>query len=176
MGRDDLIETATTKPWNAPECDSMWYFDFFSAKKTDIYSLGAVCLWILFRENSHEVDLQPDLQSERPDVYNYHWITQLRRDGKLKAFAASQLEAIADLNPLRMAYLQRFFDLSLSEDPQTRDMFSDGLFYDYQQYGGQIDDHAPDFIKANLTNIEFYDRPDLPYAALFQVMLYKDYV
>ena len=160
MSKDDTIDMAKTRPWNAPESDSTWFFDFSGAKKTDIYSFGTLCIWILFRENSNDATLQS----------GESWVARLREDGQLRTFATAQVEALLELEQPRRAGLQQFFNMSLAEDPETRDLFSEGLFYDYHQYGGKIDVDAPEFIRANLKT-EFYEPPILPYAALFQVAL-----
>jgi serine/threonine protein kinase len=45
---------STTPPWAAPEVGSRDGFTLEWAKKTDIYSFGMLCLWVLFKERLEE--------------------------------------------------------------------------------------------------------------------------
>lgn len=53
MQEDDLILLPRSNPWDAPE----WHhrgFKFSAAKKIDVYSFGALCLWLIFRHRFGE--------------------------------------------------------------------------------------------------------------------------
>jgi hypothetical protein len=155
MAENDTIDMATTWPWNAPECEEKWLFNFWDAQRTDIYSFGALCLWILFNE---------DFRSEDSDDFNYNWIEQLRKSQTTKSSALAQVEKIPNLAPEHMRGLQRFFEMSMAEEPENRKLYLEGLFY---QSGGKNHADGPNFIEMPT---EFYTPIEQPYAALFQVM------
>lgn len=49
-GQDELVQLAITRPWNAPEIHHRGdTFELSVAKKMDSYSVGVLCIWILFR-------------------------------------------------------------------------------------------------------------------------------
>ena len=166
MARDHTVDIAKTRPWHAPESEYTWSYNFYEARKTDIYSFGILCSWILFCETN----IIPHNESQLRIQSSYRWIAQLRKNGGVKAFAVTRIQSMTALDPNQKACLRRFFDACLSDDPLQRELHPDDLFYDYHQYGGKVDTDAPDFIKANFSTM-FWDPPDQPYAALFQVSL-----
>ncbi len=166
MGRDHTVDIAKTRPWHAPESEYTWSYNFDEAKKTDIYSFGILCFWILFCDTS----IIPHNELQLRNHSSYRWIAELRKNGGVKAVAVTRIQSVEALDPSQAARLRHFFDACLSEDPLQRELHPDDLFHDYQQYGGKVSTAAPDYIKANAFTT-FWDPPDQPYAALFQVNL-----
>lgn len=58
VASNDKIDVATSTPWVAPEVGSRDGHTLEQAKKTDIYSFGMLCLWVLFRERLEEIEMR----------------------------------------------------------------------------------------------------------------------
>ena len=119
---DQKIGLPVTWPWNAPECDERWWFTFLEARKTDLYSFGLLCLWILFKDNLPE-DLT-SIKNDTCDKYgnSFYWVDNLKQSGSLQSFARDQVEQITTLSSDEKAGLQIFFRSILAEDPQSREL------------------------------------------------------
>jgi hypothetical protein len=153
------MDMAKTWPWNAPECGETWLYDFWAAQSTDIYSFGLLCLWTLFNEDCRNAINEP-LNS---DTYHWKWIEDLRGKGAILTFASSQVEMLTCLDPTQKRKLQQFFELSLAQDPKSRNLLLEGLIY---QFG---ENHNIHFAEGRPT--EFPRRRKMQLAAEFQVVL-----
>lgn len=119
---EQTIGLPTTWPWNAPECEEQWWFTFLQARKTDLFSFGLLCLWILFKDSSPEDGIDRELASDSGYSYDCHWIDTLKRTGRLLSFAHDQVQKINDLSQEEQAGLDLFFQSILSEDPERREL------------------------------------------------------
>jgi len=108
-----------SRPWNAPE-HHFGEFEVAAAKKTDMYSFGMLCLWILFRgapipQNTTQFTFEA---SAGPRTL----LEQLKDDDKVEYIANQLIEsvALADLNTERRIRLKEFFSLTVPLNPDKR--------------------------------------------------------
>ena len=138
MAEGDATRLATTWPWNAPETDSTWSFDFESAQKTDTYSLGLVCLWVIFGPMAST--LVPNEEVAMPIL----WIEELRKKKSLCQEAMSMTSLIPLIDPKQRHRLRSFFQHALADIPEHRSIYLQGLFehdeadLDYQPLPGEV--------------------------------------
>ena len=152
MAGSDAMRLATTWPWYAPEAEYTWSFNFTSAQKTDIYSFGVVCMWILFRPVVSHLDV--NVEALTP----LQWIEALRRGGDLIAEAINMVESIPLTDKRQRSRLQQFFQRALADVPENRSIYLQGLF----NHDEAEDDYGP--LPGHL-----HTPYELPYAALFTV-------
>jgi serine/threonine protein kinase len=101
---DGLINIAISQPWNAPEHHYRG-FKLSEAMKTDIYSFGMLCLWLLFRGNK---------KYPKQDL-----LKELKSKDKLPALAY-ELITTTGLNDEQKRDLYSFFNSTLVKDPDRR--------------------------------------------------------
>jgi len=132
----DIVLLPKTLHWEAPE----WHhrgFQISAAKKTDIYSFGLLCLWVLFNEqfvgNSRMV-------TEWPEAKAILLLSKLPLDGdegsKLKELKEKDIlleltEKLINVNERtsvqQKAQLMKFFNATLRCDPSARELRLDIL-------------------------------------------------
>lgn len=95
-------------PWNAPETtvDRDRLFSVHDAKKTDIYSFGMLCAWVLFHNS-----LRSTLK-----------LSTLKEDGRLFQSIQEWIYIEADLGPLQKKSLTNFFSSAIAFDPKHRQL------------------------------------------------------
>ena len=112
-----MIQVPRSIPWNAPEHtrnNRMWTPS--EAKKLDYFSLGLLCLWILFEEYLE--------CSGGPDTF----LTELKQAGTLVTFAQKQLETSEAFNDETKRALQDLFNSTLTHDQAKRELKGGNLF------------------------------------------------
>lgn len=109
----ERIQLPWSPPWNAPEVHrDNCIFTLAEAKATDIFSLGMVCLWLLFLEESRYSE--SGLQRECNQLKTF------RRDGTLKDFVRGKIDGETDIELETKYAMKKFFDLTLSTEPMDR--------------------------------------------------------
>jgi len=113
-----------SRPWNAPE-HHFGGFTTYDAKKTDVYSFGILCLWVLFGNTYIPLD-----RMERPtELMSFHASTgpqtsleQLKYDDKVEVLANTLMESVslADFNAEHRIRLKEFFSLTVTINPEKR--------------------------------------------------------
>ena len=109
----ERIQLPWSPPWNAPEVHGgNRIFALAEAKATDIYSLGMVCLWLLFLEDGR--------YSENGMQVEHNQLKILTREGTLKDFAWGKIDGETSIEPNTKYAMKKFFDLTLSTEPMDR--------------------------------------------------------
>lgn len=103
------LDLPISEPWNAPEIDdnsSTWTTS--EAEKTDLYSFGMLCLWLLFGPliPGTKLELQGEVLQEKKN--------------KLPQYAQELLNSDRALGDEKKAALEEFFNSSLSHVPEQR--------------------------------------------------------
>jgi serine/threonine protein kinase len=112
-------------PWHAPEHHHR-NFKFRDAKKTDSYSLGMLCLWLLFQDRFQEslVTARGAFQAEATSLPEslriYSWLEQAKQEGKLRNISYDQIQMTTELDDEQKEALKTFFDSTLTHDPSDR--------------------------------------------------------
>ena len=108
-----------SRPWNAPEHHFGW-FKANEAKKTDVYSFGMLCLWVLFGNRLSDFPqttadgitglISFDVPSfrSRPTL-----LECLKNEDRLECLANHLLGSIPDLDAEYMICLKEIFSLTL---------------------------------------------------------------
>ena len=109
----ERIQLPWSPPWNAPEVHRDNYiFTLAEAKATDVFSLGMICLWLLF--------LRDECYSGSGMQREYNQLKSLRRDGTLKDFAWGNIDGNTEIELKTKHSMKEFFDLTLSPGPMDR--------------------------------------------------------
>jgi len=115
-----------SRPWNAPEYHS-GEFKAFEAKKTDVYSFGMLCLWVLFGNRLAEIpqttaegvteliSFDAPLRHGRPTL-----LERLKDEDKVEYIANQLMESMPDLNPEYRIRLKELFSVTLPLNPEKR--------------------------------------------------------
>jgi serine/threonine protein kinase len=114
----EQVSLPWSPPWNAPEVHRDNYIlPFSEAKLSDVFSLGMLCLWLLFQNE----DLS---KSARGVQGEYDWLRELKKDGKMKSFARERIHGDRGLDISRKPAIEEFFELTLSAEScrRTRDL------------------------------------------------------
>ena len=106
-------------PWNAPE----HHFGEFSvpeAKKTDVYSFGMLCLWVLFAS----MPRPPNVTQFTFDISTgpHTSLEDFKGNNKLEEIASQLIESVplARMNAGRRLSLNEFFSLTVPLNPEKR--------------------------------------------------------
>lgn len=109
----ERIQLPWSPPWNAPEVHrNNCIFTLGEAKATDVFSLGMVCLWLLFLEEGRYPKSGMQVNSDQLEI--------LKRDGTLKDFVWGKIDGETDIEPERKYAMKEFFELTLSTNPMDR--------------------------------------------------------
>ena len=135
------IRVPIFRPWNAPEHTRIireWVPS--ETKKLDIFSLGMLCLWILFNQSITETTLLPRSQGLRHGCQGKEETAQvsyassmtalqdLMNEGKLLPFAQHLSETENTLDANKRLALGEFFGSAFANDPSQRSMAPGNLF------------------------------------------------
>jgi serine/threonine protein kinase len=108
-----------SRPWNAPE-HHFGEFTVAEARKTDIYSFGMLCLWILFgsvglAQTSEEFTFDASAGA-------FTSLEQLKDNDQLHRITNELIDSIplVGLNAEIRISLKEFFHLTLSLNPEKR--------------------------------------------------------
>lgn len=141
MNDGDLIKLPISVPWNAPEVDRLnrqWTPS--EAKQADLFSLGMLCLWILFESYFSAATQPPEgvqlisgqhANSLQPREDSRHAL--LRAKPELESVARRLLTTVKDVDQVTMGSLETFLVLCLSQRPTQRQVPKQ--FFVHQDYG-----------------------------------------
>jgi serine/threonine protein kinase len=108
-----------SRPWNAPE-HHFGGFEVPEAKKTDVYSYGMLCFWVLFGtvripENTMQFAFDASTGPHTP-------LEKLKDDDKLRDIANILMESVplVDLNSEFRIHLKEIFSLTVQLNPEKR--------------------------------------------------------
>ena len=100
-----------TLPWNAPEVHEYSHlFTYSEAIKTDVFSVGMLCLWLL---NSNQY-------STPEDRTGYMWLSDLKNGRTFIPSINSLLDSAIDLCSEEKENLRNFFACTLVRSPTER--------------------------------------------------------
>jgi serine/threonine protein kinase len=108
-----------SRPWNAPE-HHFGEFEVPKAKKTDVYSFGMLCLWVLFGAmRIPENTLQFTFDTSTGPRTS---LEQLKDNDKLRDVVDQLMESmpLSDLNTEHRIRLREFFSLTVLLNPEKR--------------------------------------------------------
>ena len=110
---DQRISLPWSPPWNAPEvCRESPGFTYSEAKATDSFSLGLVCLWVLFIQPMFSTG---GSQNGQDQLYS------MKQAGTLKYLAQTNVDSQQDMDSSTKVALRQFFNSTLSREPSDRD-------------------------------------------------------
>lgn len=121
---DDLVKLARSEPWDAPE----WHpreFKLKDAKKMDVYSVGLVCLWLFFGNNTlfdlglPSTTIKTAFMGGSRDAIARIQSRKNDNDSVLE-WALELLAKKTDLDGEIRHRLERVFTLALARDPHRR--------------------------------------------------------
>ena len=126
-GESGKVLLPKSRPWNAPE-HHFGEFEAHEAKKTDVYSFGMLCLWVLFRNRLSDVpqitaDGVAELISFDAPPFFHSGPTLLeciKDEGGLGCVANRLLESMPGLGVEYTMGLKEIFSLTLPHDPGKR--------------------------------------------------------
>ena len=126
-GESRKVFLPKSRPWNAPE----HHFEGFiaqEAKKTDVYSFGLLCLWLLFGDRLSDIPQTtadgtaelisfnpPLLQVGRPTL-----LEVLKDENRLEDIAKNLVDLLPGLNVEYRIRLREIFSLTLPHNPGER--------------------------------------------------------
>jgi serine/threonine protein kinase len=113
-----------SEPWNAPENNGRqrWWTPS-QAVNADLFCFGMLCLWLLFENGFsgttplHRGPKVADIEFPRPTEDNLR-----RKKGKLPTYARQCLVLEITMEHDKKTALEEFFDSSLNQDPQEREL------------------------------------------------------
>jgi len=115
-----------SRPWNAPE-HHFGEFKVSEAKKTDVYSFGILCFWVLFGYNlshipSHNTKSMAEVISFEASTGPRTSLEQLKDADNLQHYASQLIDSISlpRLNAEHRIYLKEFFSLTVPLNPKKR--------------------------------------------------------
>jgi serine/threonine protein kinase len=125
-GETGKVLLPKSRPWNAPE-HHFGEFTVGDAKKTDVYSFGMLCLWILFGDSPLGI-LQTTAEGTtefisfdapprfRPRTY----LEQLKDDDKVEHVVSEHIESMIGWHTEQRTCLKEFFRSTLQRGPEKR--------------------------------------------------------
>ena len=116
-----------SRPWNAPE-HHFGEFNVQEAKKTDVYSFGMLCLWLLFGNRLSDVPQTTADGAARLVSFNvpFEFLARptvlecLKEEDRLEYFANQLVESMPGLNVECRIHLKEIFRLTLPLNPGKR--------------------------------------------------------
>ena len=115
-----------SRPWNAPEHHT-GEFSAQEAKKTDVYSFGMLCLWLLFGNRLSDIpqttaDGTAELISfdAPPFISGLTLLERLKYEGSLEDIANHLVESMPGLDVEYRIRLKEIFSLALPLNPGKR--------------------------------------------------------
>lgn len=122
-----------TWPWNAPEHDIYPSFTPDQARKTDVFSLGMLWLWLLFQDHFYEgceggeaeplpmiAEWTKPCLAKKSDSDLLNFLDNLKREENLIPFSRHLLIMDKNLGKDYKLMLERFFCASLACDASSR--------------------------------------------------------
>jgi len=120
-----------SRPWNAPE-HHFGEFGTHEAKKTDVYSFGMLCLWILF--SKYLSDIPPHSGEYGTESVSFDAVTgplslleRLKGANKVEHIADQLMQLVPELNAECKIRLKDFFSLTVPFDPEKQTSYLETL-------------------------------------------------
>lgn len=124
---DDFVRLPMSRPWNAPE----WHhreFRIYAAKKTDVYSFGMLCLWVLFSDELLRYVADAGANTT-PGSIDGPWggsywtsrLEELKEEDKLTNIADELISKAVHLTAPQRVALGKFFEGTLCRDWKSRE-------------------------------------------------------
>ena len=133
---NESILVGISLPWNAPEHDrpgQSWTKD--QAERLDIFSLGMLCLWLLFepyltptaltQNGIRNQDIENPNTAQKLDTRVI--LAELKSSDKLFQFAEERLDVDFNIAATKAKW-KAFFQASLNRDPSRRAIGDCGIF------------------------------------------------
>ena len=126
VGESGRVLLPKSRPWNAPE-HHPGGFKAHEAKKTDVYSFGMLCLWVLFGNQLSDypqttadgatglVSFDVPFFRSRPTL-----LECLKNEDRLEYFANHLLGSMPGLDAKYATRLKEIFSLALAHNPDER--------------------------------------------------------
>jgi serine/threonine protein kinase len=123
-GEEGRVFLPKSRPWNAPE-HHFGEFKALEARKTDVYSFGMLCLWILFGNSLPDIpqttaEGETELISFNAPLGPRTLLERLKDDDKVETIVNQLMESIQGLNVEHMVRLKILFSLTVTLDPEKR--------------------------------------------------------
>ena len=126
VGESGKVILPKSRPWNAPE-HHFGEFSVQEAKKTDVYSFGMLCLWLLFGNRLSDIsqttaDGVAELISfdAPPFLSGPTLLERLKDDSSLEHIAYHLVESMPGLDVEYRIRLKDIFSLALPHNPRKR--------------------------------------------------------
>ena len=131
---DSLVSLPCSIPWYAPEYHPR-KFPFAAAQRSDFFSFGMLCLWLLFHRSllyrSESLQtlpgndsffgvLEDDSSPLAKAPKEYALLESLKREKRLIVFAYEMIESMASFGNQQKSNLKLFFDATVVDDPKQR--------------------------------------------------------
>ena len=133
------ITLAQSIPWDAPEYQRR-RFTLAEAKKLDVFSFGALCFWVIFREKLEDAGekILPKVDSFWSRSVGHIWpmggflrqgninmpdieaLVKLRQERTMEKFALECVEADSSLSENQKQHLNRVFQSTLAFETKNR--------------------------------------------------------
>ncbi|KAG8534312.1 uncharacterized protein KY384_001156 [Bacidia gigantensis] len=124
---ESLFRLPSSWPWTAPE----WHnrgFRLSSAKKTDTYSLGLICLWLLRLHDDMKHDKSASILNQELDMSRvppadkpgYQWVETTRVVDQTHEILDECLKKVDDLGECQIDSLRTFLLTALDNEPSER--------------------------------------------------------
>jgi serine/threonine protein kinase len=126
-GDAEKVLLPKSRPWNAPE-HHFGEFEVYEAKKTDVYSFGMLCLWILvgnrFSADTPTVTIggRTELISfdGHPAQHKRTMLEQLKDEDKVGDIACQLMQAMSGFSDEHKVRLKEFFSLATTLNAEKR--------------------------------------------------------
>ena len=126
VGESGKVLLPKSRPWNAPE-HHFGEFNAQEAKKTDVYSFGMLCLWLLFGDRLSDI---PQTTADGAaglisfDVPSFlsgpTLLERLKYEGSLEHIADQLVESVTSIDVEYRIHLKDIFSLTLQHNPGKR--------------------------------------------------------
>lgn len=111
---DTNVALPISWPWSAPELSNKQYgLSVPAAKRTDVYSVGLVCWWLMLGEKQLD-------DSQNPWSGSYEWISNLKDANELMGHARSRINDLKDVDQEMRSSLLKLFQFTTMSPPDER--------------------------------------------------------
>ena len=124
-GGSGTVLLPKSRPWNAPE-HHFGEFKAHEAKKTDVYSFGMLCLWVLFGDYLSDVPQTTAdgaagvISFDAPFLSGPTLLERLKGEDRLEYVCNHLIDSIPGLDAEYRVRLKEIFNLTLPLDPGKR--------------------------------------------------------
>ena len=126
VGESGKVILPKSRPWNAPE-HHFGEFNAQEAKKTDVYSFGMLCLWLLF--GNHLSDIPQTTADGAAGLISFDappflggptFLERLKDEDRVEDIAHHLVGSMPGLDVEYRIRLKDIFSLALPHDPKKR--------------------------------------------------------